>query len=114
MKIGSILLTFGLLVIPVIRAGEMPATAKESLIAAKELTSQQDAMAIIRKQLALALSTNKEQASLTDALAACRRLAAPSFIIDLLSDPSYGWKRMAPSTLCHNDGFYTRLLSPNG
>ncbi len=89
----------------------MPATAKESAI---ELTSQQDAMAIIRKQLALALSENKEQASLTDALAACRRLAAPSFIIDLLSDPKYGWNRMAPTTLCHNDDFSTRSLSPNG
>lgn len=75
--------------------------------AAKELISQQDAMAVIRKQLALALSANKEQASLADALAACRRLAAPSFIIDLLSDPKYGWKRMAPATLCHNDNSYT-------
>jgi len=72
-----------------------------------DLGLQQDAMAIIRKQLALALSTNREQASLVDTVAACRRLAAPSFIIDLLGDPRYGWNRMAPNTLCYNDDFYT-------
>lgn len=104
MKTNAILISLGFLMLQDTWSTEQTPATKGPLV---DLGYQQDAMAIIRKQLALALSENKEQASLADALAACRRLAAPSFIIDLLSDPKYGWNRMAPTTLCHNDDAYT-------
>ena len=61
---------------------------------------ESDAMAIIREQLALAVSDQPERASLKKALAACGRLKSNTSCYELLSDPKCGWHRLAPTTLC--------------
>lgn len=66
-----------------------------------------DPMVIIRDQLDLLLSDTPDLASLDEALAACRRLKSTSSIIELLSDPRFGWKRMSATTLFDNSNSRT-------
>ena len=59
-------------------------------------------MRVIRAQLDLLLSDTPDLASLDELLAACRRLKSTSSIIELLSDPRFGWKRMSRTTSSDN------------